>query len=153
MIVTQPLNVLFSYMSGKANICWSSDFQAIGWVENGAIVACAGYNGFHGQCAQIHIVGEPGSKWMRRAHLYTAFHYPFVQVGLEWLIGVVPEHNTDAMKLDLNLGFEEFSRIPDGAAPGEDLVMLRLHKSSPRVKKWIGLGERYGWESHTAASA
>jgi len=153
VIVTQPLNVLFSYLSSRANVCWSSDFRAIGWVEDGAIQAVAGYNGFHGQCAQIHIAGEPGRRWMKRAHLYTAFHYPFVQVGLEWLIGVVPENNEDAMKMDLNLGFEEFSRIPDGTAPGEDMVLLRLHKSSPRVAKWLSLGERYGWESHASATA
>lgn len=153
MIVTEPKDVLFGYLSHRAKVCWSADFQAIGWVEERALVAVAGYNGFHGQCAQIHIAAEPGKRWMRRAHLWAAFHYPFVKVGLEWLIGVVPENNTAAMKMDTNLGFKEFARIPDGAAPGEDMVLLRLHKDSPRVQKWLSLGDRYGWESVTASNA
>jgi hypothetical protein len=100
----------------------------------------------------MHIAGE-GRRWMRRAHLWSSFDYPFNQLGLEWMIGVVGESNKAALKMDYNLGFREFARIPDGFAVGEDLILMRLHKDSERTKKWLSLGERYGWESHTAATA
>lgn len=152
MIATGPTNVLFTWLSSRVPLSWSNDFRAIGWVEDGAIKAVAGYNGFHGQCCQMHIAGE-GRRWMRRAHLWSSFDYPFNQLGLEWMIGVVGESNKAALKMDYNLGFREFARIPDGFAAGEDLILMRLHKDNERTKKWLSLGERYGWESHTAATA
>jgi hypothetical protein len=64
----------------------------------------------------------------------------------------VNANNATAVKMDTNIGFEEFARIPDGYADGEDLIMLRLHRDSSRVQKWLSLGERYG-KSIAAASA
>ncbi len=152
MIATGPVNVLYTWLSSRTPIPWSSDFRAIGWVQDGAIVAVTGYNGFHGKTCQIHIAAE-GKHWMRRAHLWSTFNYPFHQLGLTWLIGVVGSKNAPALKMDTNLGFEEFSRIPQGYADDEDIVLLRMHRDSVRAQKWLSLGERYGWEGRRTATA
>ena len=152
MIAVGPINVLYTYLSSRVPVPWSSDFRAIGWVEDGALKAVTGYNGFHGNTCQIHIAAE-GKYWMRRAHLWTTFNYPFNQLGLTWLIGVVGSNNAAALKMDKNLGFEEFARIPEGYSLDEDIILLRMHRESVRAKKWLSLGERYGWESKAAASA
>jgi hypothetical protein len=134
---------MHKWLNERVTVSFSADFRAIGWTEHGMLKAVVGYTDVNGKTAQIHVAAE-GKYWMRREFLWYTFYYPFIQLDLTWLIGVVNANNDTALKMDTNIGFEEFARIPDGYADGEDLVMLRLHRGSPRVQRWLSLGERYG---------
>lgn len=151
MIVTDGTPFLHKWLNARVSVSYSDDFRAIGWVEHGVLRAVVGYTDTNGKTAQMHVAAE-GNNWMRREFLWYTFHYPFVQLKLNWLIGVVNANNAKALKMDTNIGFEEFTRIPDGYADGEDLILLRLHRESPRVQKWLSLGERHG-KGLTARSA
>lgn len=151
MIVTNGTPFLHKWLNERVSVSYSTDFRAIGWAEYGVLKAVVGYTDANGKTAQIHVAAE-GKNWMRREFLWYTFYYPFVQLKLNWLIGVVNANNAAALKMDTNIGFKEFCRIPDGYADGEDLIMLRLHRESPRVQRWLSLGERYG-KGLTAATA
>lgn len=143
MIVTGPEKDLHWWLNKRVTVSYSNDFRAIGWVENSVLKAVVGYTDTNGKSAQIHVAAE-GKNWMRREFLWFTFYYPFVQLNLTWLVGVVNANNAEALKMDTNIGFKEFARLEDGFAAGEDLIFLRLHRESERVQKWLALGERYG---------
>jgi hypothetical protein len=54
---------------------------------------------------QIHMAGFQRN-WVNKAILYLAFNYPFVQLGVKKLFGLVPERNIAARNNDLHLGFK-----------------------------------------------
>jgi hypothetical protein len=83
--------------------------------------------------AHIAIQGQ-----ITKEFLFTIFDYPFVQLGVNKIIGPVNSNNLDALKLDKNFGFMEEARIKD-AYPDGDMVLLTLTKDKCRF-----LGERYG---------
>jgi len=83
--------------------------------------------------AHIAIQGQ-----INREFLFTIFDYPFVQLGVNKVIGPVNSSNLDALKLDKHFGFEEEARIKD-AYPDGDLVLLTLTKDKCKF-----LGEKYG---------
>jgi len=151
VIVVRPEKDLHWWLNQRVSVSYSDDFRAIGWVEKGVLKAVVGYTDTNGKTAQIHVAAD-GKNWMRREFLWFTFYYPFVQLKLNWLIGVVNATNAKALKMDTNIGFEEFTRIPDGYADGEDLILLRLHREHPRVQKWLSLGEKYG-QGITATAA
>lgn len=141
MIVVGPQ--LHPWINERAPIGHSAGNVYVGWVEKQELHAVVAFTDYNGKCMQIHVAAE-GKNWMRREFLWATFHYPFVQLKLNWLVGVVREGNVPALRMNLSLGFKEFARLPDGHADGEDIILLRLHRTSPRVQKWLSLGERYG---------
>lgn len=76
--------------------------------------------------------------WLCRDFLWLAFHYPFVQLGVERVFGLVHEHNEDALRFDQKLGFEVETRIrkvyPDG-----DQIILVMERDKCR---WLKLTPR-----------
>jgi RimJ/RimL family protein N-acetyltransferase len=91
--------------------------------------------------AHIAIQGQ-----ITREFLFTIFDYPFVQLGVNKIIGTVNSINLDALKLDKNFGFEEEARIKD-AFPDGDMVLLTMTKDKCRF-----LGERYGKKQSISAT-
>ena len=69
---------------------------------------------------------------MNRAFLKAAFHWPFERWGLNAVIGLVTEGNTQALKFDLHLGFKEVYRIRAGGSGGEDLIVLEMRREDCR---------------------
>jgi hypothetical protein len=110
--------------------------SCIGWIgKEGHLVAGVWYENYKKTSIMAHIAIE---ERISREFLYTIFHYPFVQLGVEKVIGFVNSSNEAALKLDKNFGFEEEARIKD-AYPDGDLILLTLTKDKCRF-----LGERYG---------
>ena len=54
---------------------------------------------------QIHMAGFQRN-WVNKAIIYLAFNYPFVQLGVKKLFGLVPERNVKARNNNLHLGFQ-----------------------------------------------
>jgi hypothetical protein len=53
---------------------------------------------------QMHIAGFRPN-WGSKALVYLGFHYPFRQLGVKKVIGLVPEYNWKSRNLSLHLGF------------------------------------------------
>ena len=112
----------------------SEDFQAIGRENSkGEIIGVVGFNGFAGKIAQIHIAGV--GNWVSREFIQHAFHYPFVQLKLNHLVGLVGAKNDKALRFDQKMGFSKWFTIPDGYDDGEDMIVLKMSRAECRWLK------------------
>lgn len=130
--------IVFDWVARRANLTYSGDTQAIGQMKDDGktIVAGVVYNAFMGGCCQMHTAIDGR---ITRSFVHAAFHYPFVQLGLNCVLGVVVASNAEALKFDRKLGFKTLCRIRHGGPGGEDVLLLEMRREDCRF-----LGERYG---------
>lgn len=98
----------------------------IGLERDGELTAVSGYNNFNGKSCQQHMVIKKG-EYMPKRFAWFIYYYPFVQLGLDLLIGIFPEHNADIIKLATHAGFKEKYRVEDS-----DLLLYTMKKSDCR---------------------
>lgn len=103
--------------------------------KDGNLVAGVWYESYTKTSIIAHIAIEGR---MSKEFLSVIFNYPFVQLGVNKIIGIVNSSNEDALRLDNKLGFVEEARIKD-VYPDGDMVLLTMTKDKCRF-----LGERYG---------
>lgn len=106
----------------------------IGIEKDGELIGCSGYDRFFKTSIQHHICLKPGFKIPRIFWWFIAY-YPFVQLGVDMLIGLTPSTNKEALKLAKKYGYIEQSRIK-GAVEGGDLVVQTLLKDDC---KWLNM--------------
>lgn len=128
--VDKPTMVLYSWLSERIGLPWSTDFRALARVEDGVITAVVGYEGFTGTACRMHMAGDKKG-WITRDFIRRAFNYPFNTLGLTMVFGLVPSGNTEALDIDLRLGFRELIYIP-GAHPDGGLHLLQMLHSQCR---------------------
>lgn len=107
-----------------------STSTAIGWEIDGELVAGTLYDQFNGRSICMHVaVEKPVTKTFTKA----CFEYPFKQLGVKKIIGLVDSTNESALRFDHHLGFVEEGRIKDAGKHG-DLILLTM---SRRECRWI----------------
>jgi RimJ/RimL family protein N-acetyltransferase len=106
------------------------DAVLVGWESHGRIVACVAYDNFNGASISMHVVGE-GKRWLTRDYLRFCFAYPFEQLRVKKVLGLVPSTNADAIKFDEHLGFVREAVIAD-AVPGGDLIVYSMTRDQCR---------------------
>lgn len=90
----------------------------IGNEKNGRLVGVVGFDNYNGASVCMHCAGE-GKHWVTRDFLWFVFWYPFEQMKVNKIIGLVSSANLDAMKFDLNLGFVQEAVIKDAYRNGD----------------------------------
>lgn len=109
--------------------CGIGDFRrdayAIGLERDGQLVAVVVFDGFSAVDCNMHIASDGTARWMSKSLLLAAFAYPFVQMRLNRVTGLVPAKNTQAVAFDLHLGFEPEGRCAK-ALPDDDIIILGL---------------------------
>ena len=128
--------------------CSLRDSYVIGLEKAGELVAAVAYTNFTGKSVVMHVAIDDCSTITRR-FVWTCFDYPFNQMGVFKVLGYVDSSNTEAMNLDLKLGFRIVTVIPE-VYPEGDLVVLEMKRGDCR---WLKLGVKYGQESQSAAAA
>ena len=113
------------------------DSQTIGLVRNGELVAGVLYDHYNGRSIAMHVAAI-GKFWMTRQYLHACFHYPFIQLGVNKILGLVDSTNLAAQKFDEHLGFKAEAIIKD-AAPQGDLIIYSMTAADCRF-----LGETNG---------
>lgn len=126
---TPPL-VLHAWLAERIGLPWSTDFKALGRVEDDRIIAVVGFEGFTGTACRMHMAGDKKG-WMTRDFIRKAFNYPFNVLGLNMVFGLVPSGNTEALDVDRRLGFRELMYIP-GAHPDGGLHLLQMLRTQCR---------------------
>lgn len=81
------------------------NFNALGLVTSGRLVAGVIYNAYEGANVNMHI-GAVGSHWMTPEFLFAAFDYPFNELGKRRITACVRSKNARAIKFVKKLGFE-----------------------------------------------
>lgn len=106
--------------------------------ENGSPIAGVLYDGYNGAIIHAHIWVDaertPSREW------YAAiFDYPFNQLRVTKIIGQVNSSNTEAIKLDVHLGFVLEAKIADYYEDGSSLMVYTMNRSQCRIlnsPKW-----------------
>ena len=122
---------------------WWSDFVGhtacmqtmIGLEKDGEIVCIFGYDNFNGKSCQQHIVYKQG-EYVPRNYVWFVYYYPFMQMGVDMLIGMLPSNNDRIIDLAKHAGFVEKYRIV-GAHPEGDIILSTLNKQDCRFLKYI----------------
>lgn len=116
----------------RVGVTFRSDARTIGLERDGQIVAVVVFDSFGETDCSMHIASDGTRAWMNKALLVQAFCYPFVQLGLLRVTGLVPADNEAALKFDEHIGFVREGYHPKAAPGGKDLVSLGLLKENCR---------------------
>lgn len=115
--------------------------STVGLEKDGKLVAGVLYDHYNGASIAMHVAAE-GKRWLNRDYLWFCFWYPFEQLKVKKVIGLVPSTNEAALKFDLHLGFVEEGRIAD-AVPDGDLILLTMTRQQCRyLERDHGFKER-----------
>lgn len=129
---------LLPWASERIGMTFRNDAYTIGLERDGNLVAVVVYDTFSAADCCMHIASDGTGAWMNKSLLVSAFSYPFIQLGLRRVTGMVPAKNTQALAFDEHLGFVREGYHPH-ALPNDDLVSLGMLKSTCR---FIPQGER-----------
>lgn len=99
------------------------------------LVAGVLYEDWNGANILGHVAAVPGRRWLNREFLWFCFHYPFEQLGVKRITGIVPSVNADARRFDESLGFELEATLKD-AHPLGDLCVYKMTRDKCR---WLSI--------------
>jgi hypothetical protein len=97
----------------------------------------------------MHVAAVPGARWMTREFLWVCFDYPFNQLRVNKILGLVDSTNVPAQRFDQNLGFVLEHSIKDAGKVG-DLLVYSMTRQQCR---FLEMGEKYGRKSLRTAPA
>lgn len=129
---------LLSWASERIGLTFRADACTIGLERDGELAAVVVYDTFSQADCCMHVASDGTRAWMTKALLLAAFAYPFLQLRLRRVTGMVPAKNTQAMAFDEHIGFVREGYHPK-ALPDDDLVSLGLLRENCR---FIPQGER-----------
>lgn len=109
------------------------DAYSLGLEREGELVAVVVYDGFSRCDCNMHLASDGSGKWMNKAILAASFAYPFIQLRLNRVTGLVPAKNDEALKLNEHLGFVREGLCPK-ALPDDDMVVMGLLRENCR---WV----------------
>lgn len=107
------------------------DAYTIGLERDGELCAVVVFDTFTECGAHMHIASDGTGRWMNKELLVRSFAYPFVQLGLRRVTGMVPAKNAEAIAFDEHLGFER-EGLCRNALPDDDIVVMGLLKQNCR---------------------
>lgn len=123
--------VLVPWAAKRIGVPFDATARAIGLVQDGELRAVVVYDRFSEVDCCMHIASDGTRRWMSREYLVKVFAYPFVQLGLRRVTGLVAAKNADAMRFDLNIGFKIEGRMRQ-AMPDDDLMVLGMLREECR---------------------
>jgi hypothetical protein len=115
---------------------WSAP-AAIGLAQDGELFAGVVYDYFNGASVCMHVAATR-AHWLDREFLWFAFYYPFEQLGVKRVTGLIPEVNAQSRKFAEHLGFLLETRLAD-AHPQGDVLVYRMFRHECR---WLRRGLR-----------
>jgi RimJ/RimL family protein N-acetyltransferase len=106
------------------------DSMAIGLARENTLIAGVLYDHFNGASVAMHVAAD-GSHWLNRDYLRACFRYPFLQLNVKKILGLVCSSNAAARRFDEHLGFELETSIRD-ATPQGDLLIYSMTRHQCR---------------------
>ena len=83
---------------------------------------------------QVHMFIQ-NSMLLRHGFLEAIGNYVFNTCQKELMIGLVPDDNDAALRLNAHIGFKEMYRIEDGYMQGIDMVLLEARRED--LARWL----------------
>lgn len=101
-------------------------------VRDGELLGGAVYYNLFGQVSiSVHVAGKH-PHWLSRDMLYVLFDYPFVQLGVERLFGMVADDNPHAIQFNMGLGFRIVAEIDGMFKNNAACLVMRLDREDCR---------------------
>ena len=122
---------LLPWAQERIGVAFRRDAYTLGLEKNGKLVAVVVYDGFSEFDCNMHIASDGTAAWMNKSLLVSAFAYPFIQLKLNRVTGLVPSKNEAALKFDEHLGFER-EGLHRKACGDDDLISLGMLKENCR---------------------
>ena len=119
---------ILEWASDVIGFPFRDDAKVIGASFDGDLRAVVVYDGFSECDCNMHIASDGSARWLSRGFLRAVFAYPFIQLGLRRVTGLVPAKNERALNFDLRLGFEHEGLCRD-ALPDDDIIVLGMRRS------------------------
>lgn len=108
-----------------------TDAKSMGLERDGELVAVVVFDGFSSCDCNMHIASDGTKRWLNKELLLSSFAYPFTQLGLRRVTGLVPAKNDAALAFDQNLGFEFEGRCRHALAD-DDIIILGMLRENCR---------------------
>lgn len=105
--------------------------QGIGLEKDGVLIAGVLFDNCNGRSVQMHVASDGTRRWMTREYLAVCFDYPFNQLKVKKIVGLVDSANTDAQRFDMALGFRHEATLKDAGRQG-DLLLLTMTREQCR---------------------
>ncbi len=122
---------LLPWAQERIGVAFRRDAYTLGLEKGGELVAVVVYDGFSEFDCNMHIASDGTAAWMNKSLLVSAFAYPFIQLKLNRVTGLVPSKNEAALKFDEHLGFER-EGLHRKACGDDDLISLGMLKENCR---------------------
>lgn len=103
--------------------------------DDGEILGMVGFTDWRPNSFQMHVAVDSPARC--RKLLTEAFGYAFAERGVA--VGLTSAGNERAVTLARKLGFRQLARIPEGHAPGVDLIVFAMRKTECR---WLPIAQR-----------
>lgn len=107
------------------------DAFTMGLEKDGELVAVVVFDNFSAVDCNMHIASDGTGRWMNKELLLSAFAYPFAQLKLNRVTGLVPAKKPEVVAFDQHLGFV-IEGLCAKALPDDDIVILGLLRSRCR---------------------
>lgn len=116
-----------TYSPGSASV--------IGLEKDGELVAGVMFENYNGNSVQMHVASDGSKRWMTKEFLRAAFWYPFEQLKVKKIIGLVDSTNLPAQRFDEHLGFRRECTIAD-AGKVEDMIVYSMTREQCKYLRW-----------------
>lgn len=122
----------------KAGGTWTPICQAIGQMHDGQLIAGIMYDAYTGASIAMHSrVDDP--RRVSRQWIWAIFDYPFNQLKVKRVTGLVSMANKKAQETNEHLGWKRETTIADYFPDGDAIIYVMRRDEC----RWLKLGERY----------
>lgn len=123
----------FAWLKERTGCALTDDFNAIKAIDARGIRGMVGYCGWTKSAVTMHIAVDSPIVWRRLVG--PGLEYPFRQADRQVVLGIVAESNRRSWRFAQAVGFKTIARIQDGAAGGDDLLILELRREDWEAAK------------------
>lgn len=123
---------LLPWAQERIGVAFRRDAYTLGLEKDGQLVAVVVWDNFSEGDCNMHIASDGTRAWMNKSLLVSAFAYPFLQLQLNRVTGLVPASNETALAFDEHLGFVREGYHPKAGPNGDDLISLGLLRENCR---------------------
>ncbi len=110
----------------------SKKFWESGYIRGGVL-----FTNYTQTSIWLHMAGSD-SNWVTPTFLFVVFDYAFNQLGCRRVYGIVEKANEIALRIDMRLGFEVQTTLPDVFASGDGVVVYMTRAQC----KWLDFQPR-----------
>lgn len=121
------------WVAEAAKVVWTPESRAIGWSVNGTLICGIIYDGFTGTQIAMHSRCDDPRK-VSREWLFAIFDYPFRQLGVKRVTGLVSAGNLKAQRVNEHLGCRRETTLADYFPDGDGIVYIMRREDC----RWLG---------------